>query len=97
MGDCGAQGSSDCASGWKALAELQYENRRYAEAHDTALRGLRWLHARRERGHEALTQAALALRLVLAKALRRQGRLDAAEGHFKVLAGALLMPCQPGA
>lgn len=93
---------SDCGTGWKALAELQYENRHYPEAYDTgggwlgrerrrvawcelapsmglflnrracsccslltapsllgsscaAVRGLRWLHSRRERGHEALT------------------------------------------
>lgn len=42
---------------------------------------------RRERGHETLGQCALALRLVVAKALRRMGRLDEAEMHFKVLAG----------
>jgi len=77
----------DCASGWKALAELQYENRRYEEAHDTGMRGLRWLQARRARGHEALTQIALALRLVIAKSLRRMGKLDDAETHFKSLAG----------
>ena len=80
-------GRSDSATGWKALAELQYENRDYAAAHDTACRGLAWLHDRRERGHEALTQCALALRLVVAKALRRMGKLDEAESHFKVLAG----------
>lgn len=78
---------NDCATGWKALAELQYENRDYGAAGDTAVKGLAWLHSRRERGHEALTQCALGLRLVLAKALRRMGRLDEAERHFKVLAG----------
>jgi hypothetical protein len=77
----------DSASGYKALAELQYENRGYAGAADTALRGLRWLQRRRERGHEALTHVALALRLVLAKALRRLGRLEEAEGHFAAMAG----------
>lgn len=56
-------------------------------AYDTAIRGLTWLHHRRERGHEALTQCALSLRLVAAKALRRMGKLDEAEQHFKVLAG----------
>ena len=45
------------------------------------------LPCRRERGHERLGQCALALRLVVAKALRRLGRLDEAEVHFKVLAG----------
>ncbi|KAL4853629.1 Tetratricopeptide repeat protein SKI3 [Chlorella vulgaris] len=78
---------SDCGTGWKALAELQYENRHYPEAYDTAVRGLRWLHSRRERGHEALTHVALSLRLVAAKSLRRMGKLDEAETHFKVLAG----------
>ncbi|EFN59234.1 hypothetical protein CHLNCDRAFT_138218 [Chlorella variabilis] len=78
---------SDCGTGWKALAELQYENRHYPEAYDTAVRGLRWLHSRRERGHEALTHVALSLRLVVAKALRRMSKLDEAEMHFKVLAG----------
>ena len=77
----------DAASGFKALAELQYENRNYEEACDTSLRGLKWLQQRRERGHEALTQVALGLRLVLAKSLRRLGRLEDAERHFKVLAG----------
>ncbi len=114
-------------------------------SHPAGVRGLRWLHNRRERGHEALThvsqgakvalvelhscfvhafdpwasapgglatvvhvgvaslarvhtheclplpgcppQVALSLRLVVAKALRRIGRLDEAETHFKVLAG----------
>jgi hypothetical protein len=28
-------GGSDCGTGWKALAELQYENRHYQEAYDT--------------------------------------------------------------
>ena len=35
----------------------------------------------------ALLQVALSLRLVVAKALRRMGKLDEAETHFKVLAG----------
>lgn len=37
---------ADCASGWKALAELQYENMDYQAAYDTAVRGLGWLHSR---------------------------------------------------
>ncbi len=39
-------GLHDCASGWRAAAELQYENREYSAAHDTALRGLKWLQNR---------------------------------------------------
>ena len=77
----------DCASGFKALAELQYENRNYEDAVNTGMRGLKWLQQRRERGHEALTQVALGLRLVLAKSLRRLDRLDDAEKHFTSLAG----------
>jgi len=77
----------DCASGFKALAELHYENRNYQKAHDASLRGLRWLQQRRDRGHEALTQVGLGLRLVLAKSLRRLDRLDEAERQFKALAG----------
>lgn len=77
----------DSASGFKALAELQYENRNYEQACGTALRGLRWLQQRRDKGHEALTQVALGLRLMLAKSLRRLGKLDEAERHFKSLAG----------
>jgi len=87
---CGARvddADVDSGSGSKALAEVQYENRSYPSACDTALRGLRWLQRRRERGHEALTHVALGLRLVLAKALRRLGRLDEAERHFTALAG----------
>lgn len=82
-------GSSDidAASGFKALAELQYENRNYVEAKATAVRGLNWLQERRSRGHEALTQIALSLRLVFAKSLRRLGSLDEAEKHFTALAG----------
>jgi tetratricopeptide (TPR) repeat protein len=77
----------DCASGFRALAELHYENRHYEKAHDVSLRGLRWLQERRERGHESLSQVGLGLRLVLAKSLRRLGRLDEAEAQFKALAG----------
>jgi tetratricopeptide (TPR) repeat protein len=87
LADAMADGGVDCASGWKALAELQYENRRYAAAAETARAALEWLQRRRARGHEALTQAALGLRLVLAKALRRLGRLDEAERDFRALAG----------
>ncbi len=35
---------------------------------------------------------ALSLRLVVAKALRRMGKLDEAETHFKVLAGGAQQP-----
>ena len=42
---------------------------------------------RRQRGHETLTQFALSMRLIVAKALRRLRRLDEAEYAFKVLAG----------
>ena len=77
----------DCASGFKALAELHYENRNYQKAHDDSLRGLKWLQERRDRGHESLSQVGLGLRLVLAKSLRRLKRLDEAEEQFKALAG----------
>lgn len=79
--------SIDCASGFKALAELHYENRNYQKAHDDSLRGLKWLQERRDRGHESLSQVGLGLRLVLAKSLRRLKRLDEAEEQFKALAG----------
>ncbi len=82
---------TDCATGWKALSELQYQNLDYEAAHDTAVRGLRWLQARRERGHESLTNCALALRLVVAKSLRRLLRLDEAEVHFRALAGGCFL------
>lgn len=77
----------DCASGFRALAELHYENRHYAKAHDASLRGLAWLQERRERGHESLSQVGLGLRLMLAKSLRRLGKLDEAEAQFQALAG----------
>lgn len=77
----------DCGSGFKALAELHYENRHYQKSHDISLRGLKWLQERRDRGHESLTQIGLGLRLVLAKSLRRLKKLDEAEAQFKVLAG----------
>ncbi len=43
----------------------------------------KWMHV-----SPALLQVALSLRLVVAKALRRMSKLDEAETHFKVLAGA---------
>lgn len=79
--------SIDCASGFKALAELHYENRNYQKAHDASLRGLKWLQERRDRGHESLSQVGLGLRLVLAKSLRRLKRLDEADEQFKALTG----------
>ena len=79
--------SIDCASGFRALAELHYENRHYTKAHDVSLRGLAWLQERRDRGHESLSQVGLGLRLVLAKSLRRLGKLDEAEEQFQALAG----------
>lgn len=48
---------------------------------------LAWSVRRRHRGHETLTQFALSMRLIVAKALRRLQRLDEAEYAFKVLAG----------
>ena len=39
-----------------------------------------------------LPQVALSLRLAAAKSLRRMGKLDEAETHFKVLAGGHLGP-----
>ena len=77
----------DCASGFRALAELHYENRHYSKAHAVSLRGLTWLQERRDRGHESLSQVGLGLRLVLAKSLRRLGKLDEAEAQFQALAG----------
>lgn len=43
---------------------------------------------RRRAGHETLGQFALALRLVVARCLRRLGRLEESEYSFKILAGA---------
>lgn len=50
--------------------------------------GLAWSVKRRRAGHETLTQFALCLRLIVAQCLRRLQKLDEAEYHFKVLAGA---------
>jgi len=83
----GVLAGADSAAGWKALAELQYQNRDFAAAHDTAVRGLEWSVRRRAAGHETLTSFALSLRLCLARALRRLGRLDEAEAALRVLAG----------
>ena len=47
---------------------------------------------RRRAGHETLTSFALALRLVVARCLRRLGRLDEAEYNFKILAGGPWRP-----
>ena len=83
---------ADSAAGWKALADLQYQNRQWQAAHDTAVRGLEWSVARRRAGHETLTSFALALRLCVARCLRRLNRLDDALHHFETLAGGCL--CQ---
>ena len=32
----GVYSNADSAAGWKALAELQYQNRQFQEAYDTA-------------------------------------------------------------
>ena len=80
---------ADSAAGWKALAELQYQNRDWPAAYETSVRGLEWSVRRRASGCETLTHFALALRLCAARCLRRLGRLDEAEYAFKVLAGAL--------
>ena len=81
------EAGADSAAGWKALAELQYQNRSWAEAHETSVKGLEWSVRRRAAGCETLTQFALSLRLCYARCLRRLGRLDESEYAFKVLAG----------
>ncbi len=83
----GVMSGADSAAGWKALAELQYQNRQWAAAYETSVRGLEWSVRRRASGCETLTHFALALRLCAARCLRRLGRLDEAEYAFKVLAG----------
>ena len=83
----GIEGGANSAAGWKALAELQYQNRQFQEAYDTAVNGLEWSVKRRRAGHETLTNFALALRLVVAQCLRRLRRLEEAEYNFQVLAG----------
>ena len=83
----GTERGANSASGWKALAELQYQNRQFQEAYDTAVSGLEWSVKRRRSGHETLTNFALALRLVVAQCLRRLQRLEEAEYNFQVLAG----------
>ncbi len=82
------EAGADSAAGWKALAELQYQNRSWVEAYETSVRGLEWSVRRRAAGCETLTQFALSLRLCYARCLRRLGRLDESEYAFKVLAGA---------
>ncbi|KAK9826861.1 hypothetical protein WJX81_001210 [Elliptochloris bilobata] len=81
------EAGADSAAGWKALAELQYQNRSWMEAYETSVKGLEWSVRRRAAGCETLTQFALSLRLCYARCLRRLGRLDESEYAFKVLAG----------
>mmetsp|Transcript_3540 Transcript_3540/g.10271 ORF Transcript_3540/g.10271 Transcript_3540/m.10271 type:complete len:1007 (-) Transcript_3540:744-3764(-) len=83
----GVAGGADCAAGWMGLAELQYQERKYEDSYHTGVAGLAWSVRRRQRGHETLGQFALSMRLIVAKALRRMGRLQEAEFAFKVLAG----------
>ncbi len=86
----GIERGANSAAGWKALAELQYQNRQFQDAYDTAVNGLEWSVKRRRAGHEQLTSFALALRLVVAQCLRRLQRLDEAEYNFQVLAGKFI-------
>lgn len=83
----GVEAGADSAAGWKALAELQYQNRQWQAAYQTCCKGLEWSARRRRAGHESLSGFALALRLCAARSLRRLGRLDEAEYAFRVLAG----------
>ena len=83
----GMESGADSAAGWKALAELQYQNRQWQAALDSACSGLEWHSYRRAGGHETLTGFALSLRLCSARCLRRLGRLEEAEAAFKTLAG----------
>ena len=90
----GIERGANSAAGWKALAELQYQNRQFQDAYDTAVNGLEWSVKRRRAGHEQLTSFALALRLVVAQCLRRLQRLDEAEYNFQVLAGKWISQLQ---
>jgi len=90
----GIERGANSAAGWKALAELQYQNRQFQDAYDTAVNGLEWSVKRRRAGHEQLTSFALALRLVVAQCLRRLQRLDEAEYNFQVLAGECISQLQ---
>jgi len=90
----GIERGANSAAGWKALAELQYQNRQFQDAYDTAVNGLEWSVKRRRAGHEQLTSFALALRLVVAQCLRRLQRLDEAEYNFQVLAGTCISQLQ---
>lgn len=92
----GIERGANSAAGWKALAELQYQNRQFQDAYDTAVNGLEWSVKRRRAGHEQLTSFALALRLVVAQCLRRLQRLDEAEYNFQVLAGKCISQLQTG-
>lgn len=83
-------GEANSAAGWKALAELQYQNRQWQAAYKTCCQALEWSARRRAAGHETLTGFALSLRLCSARCLRRLNRLEEAEYAFKVLAGTLL-------
>lgn len=85
----GVATGADSAAGWKALAELQYQTRQWADAFKTACKGLEWSAKRRHAGHETLTGFALSLRLCAARCLRRLDRLEEAETAFRALAGTL--------
>lgn len=83
----GMHSGAHSAAGWKALAELEYQNRQWKAAFDYSCSALEWHAHRQAAGHETLTGFALSLRLCNARALRRLGHLDRAEEAFKTLAG----------
>lgn len=43
----GVEGGADSAAGWKALAELQYQNRQWQDCFNTSVKGLEWSQRRR--------------------------------------------------
>ena len=43
----GVEAGADSAAGWKALAELQYQNREWQDCFHTSVKGLEWSQRRR--------------------------------------------------
>ena len=43
----GVEAGADSAAGWKALAELQYQNREWQDCFQTSVKGLEWSQRRR--------------------------------------------------
>ena len=85
--------AAESSAAWLVCAQLQYQDRDFSCAFETATAGLRWLmgvtteaasSAQERKDNDVLTQ----LRLIVAGCLAEKGELDQARAAFSIIAGA---------